>query len=176
MPEKLFKNPYFSRIIYCSANDGIDKTLRSFKTQFQTKVQYIDESKSSIYSHYLGSGKLSLRSNTLLKLILYRRSFLCQELCFPNISKIYFYYFYPEIPDYSELSVSEYEQSTISEDEFIEKDYETDDKQFVENSQSEMSEDFNTSFEPVWTMFPAAAIPTPLGPPIIAIFRCQNGN
>jgi hypothetical protein len=25
-------------------------------------------------------------------------------------------------------------------------------------------------------MFPAAAIPTPLGPPIIAIFRCQNGN
>jgi type II secretory ATPase GspE/PulE/Tfp pilus assembly ATPase PilB-like protein len=31
LSEKLFKKPFFQNIIYCSTNDGLDKTLATFK-------------------------------------------------------------------------------------------------------------------------------------------------
>jgi hypothetical protein len=38
LTEQIYKKPYFETIIYCSTNDGLDKTLATFKAKFKTKV------------------------------------------------------------------------------------------------------------------------------------------
>jgi hypothetical protein len=42
LTERLYQKPFFQNIIYCSTNDGLDKTLGTFKKQF-TKYQINDK-------------------------------------------------------------------------------------------------------------------------------------
>jgi hypothetical protein len=43
MTESIFPKQYFQTIIYCSTNDGLDKTLQTFKEKFKTKIIYLQE-------------------------------------------------------------------------------------------------------------------------------------
>jgi hypothetical protein len=43
LTEQLYPKPFFQNIIYCSTNDGLDKTLGTFKKQCKTKISYVNE-------------------------------------------------------------------------------------------------------------------------------------
>jgi ribosomal protein S21 len=45
MTENLHDKPVFNSIVNCATNDDLDKTLKIFKKEFKTKVEYIEEIK-----------------------------------------------------------------------------------------------------------------------------------